>query len=187
MNRKHALALITVAACCATSSIASHAGSKGAEASAAACGPIKATFDVDLKSDTSRLTPANNNAVVYVIQDTSQGFSSLTAPILTTRIGLDGEWVGANRRQSHYGWVVSPGVHHLCVSSQWSGLYSPRSTSLYRLDTQSGTTYYFRVRVPLVYPGPNLFILDLQQVDQDEGEFLLETTKQSVPRPKESK
>ena len=36
----------------------------------------------------------------------------------TTRVGLDGIWVGANHGKSYFFVLVNPGDHHLCVAQQ---------------------------------------------------------------------
>lgn len=148
-----------------------------------ACGPKKDKYEVRLSNRHPKLEPANGKAVIYVIQDIPQIISSFFTPASTTRISLDGSWVGANKRRSYSGFYVKPGVHHLCVSGQWSGLFEPASTSLYRFAAKPGDVYYFRVRLLSSYPGPHLYIVDLEPVDEDEGAFLLQTSAHSTSHP----
>ncbi|MBW4046008.1 MAG: hypothetical protein HIU87_13570 [Acidobacteria bacterium] len=146
------------------------------------CGSGNVKFDVALKHTNGTLNP-DSNAVVYVIQDVPNLITDRFAPS-TSKIGLDSKWVGANKRRSHFGFVVTPGEHHLCISGQWSAMQEPPSTVLDSFAAQPGHSYYFRVRLLGSFPGPHTFVLDLQPVDADEGEFLLNTSMTSEPHPR---
>jgi len=57
--------------------------------------------------------PAQPNAekeLVYIIEDDSD-FGSFPKP--TTRIGVDGNWVGATHGNPKFSFFVDPGIHHL--------------------------------------------------------------------------
>src|ERR1019366_1867895 len=65
-------------------------------------------------------------ALVYVIQDI--GSINCIGGCITTKIALDGAWVGANHHNSYFSFAVDPGERHLCANwqshfarlSQWS-------------------------------------------------------------------
>jgi len=102
--------------------------------------------------------------------------------LLTTRMGVDGAWVGANEGRSYFGFVIDPGVHHLCVNGQWSRLISPPFIALHRVVAKAGEIYYFRVR--FLYSRLEGINLDLEAVDEDQGQFLRQTSMYSTSHPK---
>jgi hypothetical protein len=91
---------------------------------------------------------------------------------VTTRVGLDGAWIGANRGDSYFFFPVEPGEHHLC--SDWHvGFVAGGGTkvSLASFTAEAGKTYYFRVRTMGAKDMGN--ILDLDPVNSDQGQFLV--------------
>jgi len=86
-------------------------------AAQAACGPKGVNFDV--KDDDSQHTigqPEAGKALVYVIQDV--GAVNCIGGCITTKIALDGAWVGANHHNSYFSFAVEPGERHLCANWQ---------------------------------------------------------------------
>lgn len=152
-----------------------------APAAKAACGPENVKFEVKLvdQSQQPMFNPESGKAVVYILQDYPR---VPTVHLLTTRMGVDGAWVGANEGRSYFGFVIDPGVHHLCVSGQWSRLISPPLIALHRVVAKAGEIYYFRVRFPT--SGLGGFNLGLEAVDEDEGQFLRQTSMYSTSHPK---
>ena len=95
----------------------------------AACGPEKVSFNVKLDESQHALAqPEPGKAWVYFIQE--KGSDALG---VTTMIGLDGTWVGANKNSSYFGLSVGPGKHHVCRMCSpigvipWASCISPRS------------------------------------------------------------
>ena len=145
-------------------------------AAAAACGPGNVEFNV--KTDRSAhptLQPEGGKAVVYVAQ-------AIPNEAITVRVGFDGAWVGANHVSSYFAFPVDPGVHHLCASLQSSRLVNRGASriSLHRLTAAAGRVYYFRVAT-----DNTGFSLDIQTVDEDEGQYLVETSAHSTSHPKQ--
>ncbi len=148
-----------------------------APAAKAACGPENVKFEVNLvdQSQQPMLNPGSSKAVVYILQDYPR---VPMVHLLTTRMGVDGAWVGANEGRSYFGFVIDPGVHHLCVSGQWNRLISPPSIVLHRVAAKAGEIYYFRVR--FLNSGIGGIGFDLEAVDEDEGQFLRQTSMYST-------
>jgi hypothetical protein len=95
---------------------------------AAGCGPAKAEFDVKTdKNQHSAAQPESGKALVYVIEDVTNPHA-MTFGTVTTRVGLDGNWVGANHGQSYISFAAEPGEHRVCVDWQSSlkGLQTER-------------------------------------------------------------
>jgi len=152
-----------------------------APAAKAACGPENVKFEVKLVDQSQQpiLNPGSSKAVVYILHDYPR---VPMVRLLTTRMGVDGAWVGANEGRSYFGFVIDPGVHHLCVSGQWGRLISPPSIVLHRVAARAGETYYFRVR--FLNSGIGGIGFDLEAVDEDEGQFLRQTSMYSTSHPK---
>jgi hypothetical protein len=145
-----------------------------------ACGPRDVKLAVRTDSSHPAIQPAENgDAILYVIQDLPQVPSVIST---ITRVGVDGQWVGASQNRSHFSIALKPGVHHVCVSGQWSKLISTDSIALKRVEAKSGTIYYLRVR--FLFPGAGGRFLGLEPVDEDEGRFLVETSDSSISHTK---
>src|SRR5580704_2337468 len=81
----------------------------------AACGPAGANYDV--KRDESQHTlvaPEPGKARAYFVRDL--GIVNCLGSCGTTKIGLDGKWVGVNQRNSYFAVSVEPGEHHVCAN-----------------------------------------------------------------------
>jgi hypothetical protein len=73
---------------------------------AAGCGPSQVGFDATADKNQHPLAQAEaGKALVYVMNwvDT------------TTRVGIDGSWVGATGYKSYLSFSMNPGDHHLCL------------------------------------------------------------------------
>jgi hypothetical protein len=151
------------------------AGDKRAVASA--CGPDSIRFDVTTGQhpQSVRQTEAGK-ALVYVIED----IGPATGPV-TTRIGVDGAWAGANHGDSWFSFLAEPGEHHLCANWQPgisnSSFLPAKLISLAHINAEAGRVYYFRVQIG----SP---IVDLEPVNSDEGRFLIASYPFSTSHPK---
>src|SRR5882724_5492834 len=108
----------------------------------AACGPQDASFDVKLdKSQHSLTQPEPGKARIYFVQDIGQ--VSCWGSCVTSRVGLDGAWVGANHDNSYFSVSVEPGEHHMCAKPQ---SILRRLVGLAHFTAEAGKVYYFRTR-----------------------------------------
>jgi len=111
------------------------------------CGSSKDGWDVKtVKEHPPDPQPQDGKALVYVIQ------TMVDAPLIggnkaTTRLGMDGTWVGANHGDSYFSLSVDPGEHSICTD--WQSALFTRSglVSAADLNAKAGMTYYFRIRV----------------------------------------
>ncbi len=87
------------------------------------------------------IKPTQGKALVYFIHD-SGGAPSIGYP--TTKMGVDGAWVGANHNDSYFYISVNPGEHHVCAGLPTS-LYEDR-TELAHFSAEAGKVYYYRTR-----------------------------------------
>ncbi|MFP5229593.1 MAG: hypothetical protein ACLGXA_18420, partial [Acidobacteriota bacterium] len=116
----------------------------------------------------SQVKPQPGQALVYFI---AQNFGGIITP--TTRLGLDGDWVGATHGSSWFYFQVAPGVHHLCAET-----VTPAESDYAQLHftAQSGEVYYFDAkRLSWFREGLSWSDMTLLPVDGDEGQLLVRT------------
>ncbi len=144
----------------------------------AACGPRGVNFDVQ-NDDTRQSTaqPEAGKALVYVIQDDAPG---KCVACTTTKVALDGAWVGANRHNSYVSFTVNPGERHLCVALQGRFVGALRFISLVHFTAEPGKVYYFRTWPP----SEGRLSVDLEPIDSDQGKYFVAEFPQSTSHPK---
>jgi hypothetical protein len=139
----------------------------------ASCGSRNVQFDV--KTDKGRhpvAQPAPDKALVLVVENLRAACFLCDT---TTRIGLDGAWVGATKDNSYLSFSVEPGEHHLCADLQAVPSDS-ETTGLASFTVEAGKTYYFRARLTdrnNSGKGGVNWALDLEPIDGDQGQFLI--------------
>jgi len=141
-------------------------------AAEAACGPRDVKFEV--KADATQHPtpmPGNGKALIYVVQEDP----------ITSRLGVDGKWVGASKGQTYFFVPIDPGEHHLCAIGQIGAV---TRVSLHGLKAEAGMTYYF---VPHIVGAPVYIIeskFDLSLEDPDQGKALVARAKFATSHPK---
>jgi hypothetical protein len=151
-------------------------------AAEAACGPKETQFDFQPDKGQHPVSkPEAGRALVYVVEDQR----STLIPCLgncghITKLGMDGTWMGANRGSSYFFFSVEPGEHHLCASWLYGGKRAQDRESLASLTAESGHTYYFRVKATVMVPPASFYSIDLEPVNDDEGQLLVAASPFSV-------
>jgi hypothetical protein len=150
-----------------------------AELRARACGLETVHFDAQADASQHPLPqPETGKATVYVI-GSFVGNSDQTS---TVKVGADGAWVGALRGNSYIFISVQPGVHHICGNWQTGFLTPSGLFALANLTAEAGKTYYFRARTFNV--SNQTYVLDLDAVDNDQGQYLVASSDFSRSHPK---
>ena len=165
------IAAIVLLSCCAL------AQDKTAISTAeSACGPQDAKFEA--KSDKSQHpapTPEDGKALIYFVADGH----------LTSVFGFDEKWVGAVDGGRYFFVPVDPGEHHVCAMLQSfmtrKVLTRLPRVSVHSLKAEPGGTYYFRTRLVGISTG---FVLQIDQLDSDEGRWFVAWSKFSTSHPK---
>ena len=139
-----------------------------------ACGPKNASFDVQLVKRQPPAAPEPGKALVYFIQKEEDAN-------LTTRIGLDGAWVGVIQRESYVFASVAPGEHHACAATLNRTHYE---AELLHFTAEAGKTYYYLVRGISDGPGLRDVFKEFGLADRDEGLALIASDPQSIAEPK---
>jgi len=162
------IAAIVLLSCCALSQ-----DKAAVSAAEAGCGPQDARFEV--KADELQhpaFSPEDGKALIYVVADGH----------LTSIFGVDGKWVGAVNGARYFFVPIEPGEHHLCAMLQsFLSQRGPR-VSVHSLKAERGGTYYFRTRMVGISTG---FVLQLDQLDSDEGRWFVAWSKFSTSHPKD--
>jgi len=155
--------------------LATSAFAQGPQAATTACGPEDASFVVKLDTSQHTLSPSDpGKAQVYFIQE--KGADTFAA---TTRFGLDGAWVGANKNNSYFTVSVEPGEHHVCANVQ---SFRGHLLGLVHFTAEAGKIYYFDAQI--IYGEESKPHLFLAAADSDQAMYLIESFPLSVSTPK---
>ena len=142
-----------------------------------ACGPKDASFDVEQVLDVEpSAAPEPGKALVYFIQKESG------RPYFTTRVGLDGSWVGVIH-DSYFFVSVVPGEHHACAATQEQ---KHPGVELIHFTAEAGKTYYYLVRgiAATTSDSSNFATMMFGAADRDEALFLIASDPMSVAKRK---
>jgi hypothetical protein len=155
------------------------------------CGPDKIHFDV--KTDRHQHTeslPKPGEALVYVFEQVKLDGDELPVNLATVRVGLDGQWVGANHGRSYLSFAVDPGEHSICASWQTTWVkvarLAPPSNlaSAANLTAEAGKVYYFEANVDERNSEHRQPRVQLEAIDAAEGTLLSANSSESKSRPK---
>ena len=154
-----------------------------------ACGPLGVRFDAQAspsQASTSHTAgqPDAGKAQVYVVEYFRKAPGEWGNP--TIRVGMDGSWQGAVRRDSYLSFAVEPGEHHLCTSWQSHLQRLSKLASFAGFTAEAGKVYYFRARITYSsYGGGGATMdLNLEPVNPDEGQYLVASYEPSSSHPK---
>ena len=136
---------------------------------AAVCSNLpNAIFEVKTENGEHAAQPVAGNALVYFMQDDTKYFEH---PRPTTRLAVDGAWVGATHSDSYFYVSVEPGEHHLCANWQGGGLQPVVAVAAAHFTAKAGHSYYFRAQNSSVKDGEKT--IEFARVDSDEGQLLV--------------
>ncbi len=143
----------------------------------AACGPGKVDFEAKLdKSQHTTVQPEPGKARIYFIQTVN---TDMLNTYTTSRLGIDGAWVGGNKHNSYFSVSIEPGEHHLCAS-MWHSRFD-QYVVLAHLTAEPGKVYYYRLGF---IETRGLSDWKLDPIDSDEAEYLVASYPLSVSTPK---
>ncbi len=165
-------------------SVSAFAQNLSVAAAESACGPGNVQFVIKTNNNAHQLAhPDPGKALVYVVED--QKFKVVND--VTTRVGVDGAWVGANRGNSYFSFSLEPGEHHLCTDWISDFLPNGRLVSLTSFNAESGAVYYVRARTsasPTSGKAGAGASIDLDLVNEDEGRLLVASSELSLSQEK---
>jgi hypothetical protein len=156
------------------------------------CGPDQTKFAVKRDSHLHPTgTPETGKALVYVFGDSELDNTPLRIGGLDTRVGVDGDWVGAYGFKSYMYFSVAPGEHRLCTSQQ-SSLKSRRedTASAITFTAEEGKVYYFRTQptptalaASTTTRAPNGQV-ELAKLDPAQAQLMMRKWGYSTSQPK---
>jgi hypothetical protein len=150
----------------------------------AGCGPMTTQFDVKTdKNQHSVAQPDSGKALVYVIVEEKRDPQVMQIGDVTTRVGLDGNWVGANHGASYISFSVDPGAHRVCSDWQSKLKSIQKLSGAVDLTAEAGKTYFFRVQATMPY-GKLAADLKLRAIDDAEGLLLISKSPSSTWKAK---
>jgi hypothetical protein len=154
-----------------------------------ACGDDKVKFDVKTEdSKTAPAPPAEGKAQIVLIETMDK--SGMIGGDATTRFGMDGVWVGANKGSSYFTLDVAPGEHHLCAG--WQSVFGKLKQMVGQASftAEAGKVYYFEAKAVLhvhQYGGGSSETdrnLVFVQLNEDEGKYRVKAWKLATSKPK---
>ncbi len=150
---------------------------------AAGCGADNVQFDV--KTDKSQHPQGQvpvGKALVYVFEVEKTDPAVFKVGAVTIRIGLDGQWVGANHGSTYFYFPVDPGDHNLCANWQSSFERVSKLSSAVSLTAEAGQAYYFLTKVnERSHDNPAVW---MEAVDPAEAKLLIASASLSNFHPK---
>jgi len=143
-----------------------------------ACGDDKTIFDVKTEKDQPPPAPPDTgSAQIVFIEEFDHGPGFCVECDVTTRIGVDGNWVGANRGNSYFAYTVTPGLHHLCGNWQSKVGDLRKKVGLASVNAEAGKVYYFGIKVrERQYKTGMVYELSVAALDEDEGKYLMKVS-----------
>ena len=163
-----------------------------AQDNSAGCGPDQTKFEVKRDSHSHPTgTSEAGKALVYIFGDSELDNTPIRVGGLDTRVGVDGDWVGAYGFKSYMYFSVSPGEHRLCTSQQ-SSLKSRRddTASAITFTAEEGKVYYFRTQpTPTSLAAstttgvPNGYV-ELAKLDPAQAQLMMRKWGYSTSQPK---
>ena len=140
-------------------------------AAQSACGPKDKQFDVKVETG-PQASPqvSGDKALVFVVKDVGQ----LRCWGCTTKVAVDGAWVGATKGNSYLSFSVEPGEHHLCAHAG--------AVALANFTAEAGKVYYFRART--FHGAAGSYSFDLDSINNDQGKLLVASSPLGVSQVK---
>jgi hypothetical protein len=143
----------------------------------AGCGPQKTEYRVILEApDKGVIAPSPGKARVYVVELLAANNMNTG---ITTRVGVDGNWVGANTGRGYMTFEVDPGSHYICADWQSSMEQRQRDGAAIAMKAAEGETYYFVISILA-----QALDFSLTEADEAEGQWLLSISQKSVATQK---
>lgn len=154
-----------------------------------ACGDDSVKFDVSTQKDAPPPAgPAEGKAQIVFIETVIKPPACLGCGDFTTRIGMDGAWVGANKEDTYFAFSVAAGEHHFCAAGK-----GKEDVGVTSFTAEAGKTYYYEVKRTLKIQhgdGPGRPVtgsertFDFTQLTEDQGKYRVKASALATFNPK---
>jgi hypothetical protein len=154
---------------------------------AAGCGPTTMEFTVHKdKKQHPAMQPDAGKALVYVFETVKSDDLGFHIGGVTTKVGLDGTWVGATQTDSYMVFPVDAGDHRVCANWQSSMGHLAKLASAASFTAQPGQIFYFRTKVHAITNEGHggFYDLNLEPVDPAEAQLLIANLSYSTSQAK---
>jgi hypothetical protein len=121
------------------------------------CGDDKVRFDVKTQKEPLPPPPPDAGKAQFVFietMDKGDKYHHCVGCDATTRVGLDGAWVGADHGDSYFTLSVDPGQHSVCANWQSITAQVDSQAGVVNVNAEAGKVYYFQIAV-VVHEAPN--------------------------------
>ncbi|HEY1767090.1 MAG TPA: hypothetical protein VGG26_05520 [Terracidiphilus sp.] len=151
-----------------------------------ACGGDKIRFDVKTQKNPPALAPpAAGKAQIVFVENFAQNEGFCVDCKVTTRVGVDGAWAGANHGNSYFAYPIDPGEHHLCADWQSNLGSFKKKVGLASLNAEADKVYYYEIKVRIKRNERTTEqYLDLTPLDPDEGKYLAKIDPMAIATAK---
>jgi Protein of unknown function (DUF2846) len=178
---KHATKVLFAVLFIASSSAFAQNEAPASNPQAIACGPNDVHYDIKKDSSEHPAQLEAGKALVYIIQD--EDHADCLKCDTTTRVGMDGSWIGATHGDSYFFFSADAGEHHLCANRLPQLGIVTKPIALFGFTAEAGKTYYFRIHA--IYSSGNAATYsDFAAVNPDEAKYLISISPYAVSRPK---
>ena len=153
-----------------------------AQAPATACGTDSRNYTFQTDRDISIPSPAQGMATLVLIEDQLEDRPGHTACVKCASqltLGMDGQWIAATHGFSHTAISIPAGDHHFCVSNSPPIVAPDALPAMLGLHVEAGKAYFVRGRLARYYQD-RVAVLDLTQINEDEGRYLVSMSKRSL-------
>jgi hypothetical protein len=153
-----------------------------AQAPATACGSDSRNYTFQTDSDISIPSPAEGMATLVLIEDQLEdrpGHAACVKCASQLTLGMDGQWIAATHGFSHTAISIPAGDHHFCVSNSPPVVAPDALPAMLGLRVEAGKTYFVRGRLARYYKE-GVAVLDLTQINEDEGRYLVSMSKRNL-------
>ena len=157
-----------------------------AQSPAAACGTGSRNYRFKTDSDISIPPPAQGMSTLVLIEDQIEdrpGHAPCIRCATQMTLAMDGQWIAATRGFSHTAISIPPGDHHFCALNSPRAVVPDALPAMLALHIESGKTYFVRGRLSPFYQV-GVAVLDLTQINEDEGRNLVSVSKRSLSTKK---
>lgn len=157
-----------------------------------ACGSDAVSFKVKVAEATKKQpmppaleAPEAGKAQIVFVELVDSSGIFVTTP--TTRFGVDGQWVGADRGGSYFALTVTPGEHHLCANWQSEDKWESSQVGMAPLTAEAGKVYYFAAKIVRNnYNHGTTASFDFVELNDDEGKYRVKALWPSTFTPEKN-
>lgn len=143
------------------------------------CGDAKTKFDLTTQKSTTALpVPDANKALIVFIEPNEPPCLGCAVQ----KFAMDGQWVGATKKDTYFTLQVEPGQHHFCSTGMMRN-----TIAIHSLEVKAGATYFLQARLingpiteeekasQIIPAGKNALLYGMSLLDEEKGRYLIKS------------